>query len=238
LEGKASLLPPQEVHIWLTPLLDYKREVRYLASLLSQDEKERAVHFKYLKDQHNFIIARGILRRLLSLYLNTAPQEIEISYGLWGKPCLPIESLYFNLSHSRAYALYGFARDYEIGIDLEYIDESLDLEEMALNIFSPAEQKQWKKLNEKDKRQAFFKFWTRKEAYLKAMGKGWLQGEKEITLEKIDFFEYFSPTKFVKDKVGGFYSFDCMPGHASSLFVKGPSLCPKHYIYTHNFKSG
>ena len=88
------------------------------------------------------------MRCLLAKYLGQTPESIEIIYGFWGKPCILQEKfLHFNTSHSRDYALYPIIHGYEVGIDLEYIDKSLDLEDMALFTFSMPELTYWKSLD-------------------------------------------------------------------------------------------
>ncbi|WP_051908602.1 4'-phosphopantetheinyl transferase family protein [Candidatus Odyssella acanthamoebae] len=128
-----KVLLNDEVHLWLAHLLNDKIREVYWQSILSVDELERAKAFRFSKDRCQFVAARGILRYLLSYYLEKAPQNVEIVYGLWGKPCLvEEEGLYFNLSHSKDYALYAFSSTYEVGVDIEYINQDLDTDELSI----------------------------------------------------------------------------------------------------------
>jgi 4'-phosphopantetheinyl transferase len=207
------ILMDDEVHIWSACLLANEDVTKYFTSILSKDECERAKEFRFFRDQKRFIVARAILRFLLSKYLNFPPKRIEILYGPWGKPVLSGKKhLHFNLSHSGNYALYAFARKYELGIDLEYIDHRLELESMVLSLFSSDEINHWKKLGSKEKTNFFFRFWACKEAFLKASGKGWLINEIENHLLK---YEMKNP-----------YYFEWIPGYASALFINGPILKP------------
>lgn len=202
----------------------------YFSSILSEDEGERANRFRFPKDQRRFIVARGILRCLLAEYLEQDPRSIDIVYGLWGKPCLAEEkALHFNLSHSNDYAMYAVTLNYEVGIDIEYIDKKLKIEDIALNIFSASELNYWNNFNSEDKVNSFFKFWVCKEAFLKALGKGWLENEKESTFTETFFIKEGTRNDSFKDEKPYPYCFESIPGYASAFFIKGPSLFPLHF---------
>ena len=145
---KYPLLKADEVHIWCASLLDPQNDETYFFSLLSEDERERAHRFTFPNDQRRYIISRGILRCLLAKYLNELPHNIEIIYGLWGKPCLlPERSLHFNISHSGDYILYALTLAHEVGVDIEFMDENIEIEDIISNIFSNQELNLWKKNN-------------------------------------------------------------------------------------------
>lgn len=224
-----SELKENDVHIWSICLLEYKNKIDYFSSILSKDECERARSFKFFKDQRQFIMARGILRCLLSNYLQQAPETIEIVYGLWGKPSLPEDKfLNFNVSHSGDYALYAVARSYKVGIDLEYINERLELEGMAPHIFSVKELANWETLDQQAKIDVFFRQWVSREAFLKASGKGWIEDEKELTTDVKNGSRYNG----VNEEIKNLYYFECIPGYASALFVERgiSSLCSPNPI--------
>jgi 4'-phosphopantetheinyl transferase len=226
-----------EVHIWSAYLSENEANLPCFTSLLSQDEQKRASHFKFSKDQKKYTISRGILRTLLAEYLGEPLQKIEILYGLWGKPCLPKEkTLSFNLSHSGDYALYAFTQCYEVGIDVEYIDESLELEDMARTVFSTTEFYHWRALNTQEKIHSFFNHWVSKEAYLKASGKGWLESKHALTLTKTNDLTQELKSDLRKEaKIIYPYCFESIPGYASAIFVEGPPLKPLHYIWEKDF---
>lgn len=220
---------PDEVHIWSACLLDTKLDINYFSSFLSIDEKKRANCFRFLRDQERFIISRSVLRNILAGYLGEAPQSIEIMYGFWGKPHLQKEkALHFNLSHSGDYVLYAITRDYEVGIDLEYINPDLELDEIALMILSPKELNYWKTVKPEEKVNVFFKLWVCKEALVKSSGKGWFNNEHAIALEKLKEFKTRKRNNKL-ERVTYPYYFEIFPNHASALFVEGPPLYPLHY---------
>ena len=227
------MLSSDEVHIWLASLSETNDDFVYFASLLSKDEHERANSFRFSRDQRQYTMARGILRSLLARYLGGFPQTIEIVYGLWGKPCLAQgKSLHFNVSHSREYALYALTQNYEVGIDIEYIDTKLDIENIASSLFSPVDLNDWNKLSPEDKTGAFFKLWVCKEAFLKASGKGWLENKREIPFTKGEVQIHQNTKSRLKNKITYPYYFECIPGYSSALFIEGPSLRSIHYVWT------
>ncbi len=231
--GKTNSLAEDEIHICSASLLDYENELDYLTSILSEDERVRAKKFKFSKDEKLFILARGILRCLLASYLDTFPENIKIVYGLWGKPCLEEGSLlHFNVSHSGIHALYAFTCNYEVGVDLEYIDENINLKEVDLNMFSSIEQEYLKVSN--DKVQAFFNIWVGMEAILKTLGKGWLSSEQTIQSRNSNLLIHSLMNSPDNIKISYPVYFNCIPGYASAVFVDGPFLFLHHYKFNHH----
>lgn len=143
--------------------------------MLSSDELARAERFHYPKDRSAFVIARASLRWLLGNYLGCPPESLSFKYGTYGKPFLTGSErgkLNFNLSHAGGYALVGFTPGQPIGVDLEAEDPSIEIERLTERFFSPAESRQVLALPTADRVAAFFRTWTRKEAFLKAHGAG------------------------------------------------------------------
>ena len=166
-------LPAQEVHVWLANLDDYAADS--LKPLLADDELARAARFHFDKDRNHFIVARGLLRKLLAAYLGVGAAELRFAYAEKGKPSLresQRSSLKFNLAHSHGMAIYAFSRGREIGVDLEFIREGLADEKVAERFFSEREINDLRSLPADARKQAFFDYWTRKEAYIKARGDG------------------------------------------------------------------
>ncbi len=147
--------------------------IRSLYSFLSSGEKIRASRFVFQKDKDNYIISRGMLRSLLAHYLNCEPTSIEIVTTEMGKPHTRPQQIHFNLSHSGGYVLYSFCQERDIGIDLEYCCKDMEIGDLARHYFHPKEIEQLDKCSSSvDKEKKFFSYWTRKEAYLKAVGLG------------------------------------------------------------------
>ena len=165
-----------EAHVWRASLLQAKQETARLRQLLTPDEQARAGRFHFQKDRDHFIVARGILRALLGLYLKVEPGRLRFEYSSYGKPRLSKEfdggALRFNLSHSHERVLYAFARGRELGVDIEYLRQDFACEEIARRFFSPREVADFCSLPLSQRTEAFFHCWTRKEAYVKALGEG------------------------------------------------------------------
>ena len=162
-------LTPAEVHLWQATLDD--RLAGSLRHLLSADEIFRADRFHFAKDRIQFIAARGLLRTLLSAYLGIHSDELQFAYAEKGKPYLKEtqpRAINFNLAHSQSMAIYAFAHDREVGVDLEYVREELAGERIAERFFSPRESEMLKSIPAELRKEA----WTRKEAYIKARGEG------------------------------------------------------------------
>jgi 4'-phosphopantetheinyl transferase len=165
-------LCPGEVHVWAA-CLDEPREGA-LQRLLSPDEQARATRFRFPRDRRRFVVGRGLLRGLLGRYLGVDPGTLCFNYGSRGKPSLAggERHLSFNVTHSGALALLAFARDRELGVDLECERPLPDAEEIAQRYFSPQEGTTLGRLPRREREPAFFRCWTRKEAFIKATGDG------------------------------------------------------------------
>jgi 4'-phosphopantetheinyl transferase len=166
-----------EVHVWRAGLARPAREVAGHLAVLSPEERRRAESFYFERDRTHFIVARGVLRRILGLYQNCRPEEVGFEYGPQGKPSLRpgtqgAPALRFNVSHSRELAVYACAIDRDLGIDVEYMREDFASEEIARRFFSAREVTALRSLPHTERTHAFFNCWTRKEAYIKATGKG------------------------------------------------------------------
>ena len=152
------------------------RAVTALAELLSDDEQQRASRLVFHHDRARFIVARARLRQLLGARLGVSPASIEFSYGKRGKPALGARfadcRLCFNVSHSEDVAVYGFALDREIGVDVEAVRELPDADEIAARCFSLRENEAYLALSPPERPLGFFNCWTRKEALIKALGEG------------------------------------------------------------------
>lgn len=168
-----------ELHIWLAELEQPEHTIRHLAGVLASDELLRVHRFHFERDRRHYIVARGVLRSILSWYLKMPPPQVKFGYGPHGKPALAAACgdgrLRFNLSHSHELALYGVTYDRELGIDIEFMRHLDDAESIATHFFSAREQEALRRLPAHLKHQGFYNCWTRKEAYIKAIGEGLFQ---------------------------------------------------------------
>ncbi|GAB4180934.1 MAG: 4'-phosphopantetheinyl transferase superfamily protein [Coleofasciculaceae cyanobacterium] len=182
------VLSKDVVHVWRIDLNLPEPQIQQLTQTLSPDEQQRAARFYFERDRKHFIAGRGILRTILSRYLNLEPAQIQFSYTNRGKPELANtgtgETIAFNLSHSNGLAMYAIAFAPRIGIDLEYMRSMPDAEQLAKRFFSPREHAVLSSLPTEHKQAAFFHAWTCKEAYLKAIGDG-LPGLEQVEVSLV-----------------------------------------------------
>lgn len=169
-------LSEDEIHVWCASLGLEPGVLRELSAILAAEERSRAARLRFPRDRDSFIAARGILRKLLGIYLNRPPAELRFGYGPRGKPLLrtpvPNRSVRFNVSHSHGLALYAFTYDREVGIDVELIRPDVGVDELAERFFSPREAAQLRALPPESRPGGFFVCWTQKEAYVKARSDG------------------------------------------------------------------
>jgi 4'-phosphopantetheinyl transferase len=169
-------LPEDEVQLWRVDLEAIGADESRWQTLLSADEVMRASRFHFPRDRQRFIASRALLRRILASYLATDPNSLSFSYSKNEKPSLGAayadSGVTFNISHSGGIALLAFTRAREIGVDVEQLRPDSDLEAIARRFFSAREQSQLAALPAEQKVDAFFRCWTRKEAYIKATGDG------------------------------------------------------------------
>lgn len=173
---RSLTLIANEVHVWHASLDQTAYCIQSLYQTLTIDEQSRAERFHFQKDRMHFILARAFLRAILSRYVGIPPSHLRFCYNGNGKPALNPEhcghTLRFNLSHSQGLALYAITQNQDIGIDLEHIRTDFPWREIAARFFSPRENAALQSLPSNQQIQAFFSCWTRKEAYIKAVGKG------------------------------------------------------------------
>ena len=163
-----------EVHLWRVPLDDSR--TTELRATLSPDERARAHRFHFERDRRRFIVARGCLRTILGQYLKKDPARLTLTYSSYGKPLLadgpePTD-ICFNLSHANELALIAVTRDRQVGVDIEFIRPDFASVKIATRFFSPQEVEVLRRLPAGQQAEAFFICWTRKEAYIKALGEG------------------------------------------------------------------
>lgn len=177
--NRAALPAASEVYIRFARLDLDPLELARLERFLDPVERDRADRLRKTGIRERFVAGRGFLRETLASYLDLRPEDIRFGEGEWGKPCLSEGNghgaIFFNLSHATDLAVLAVAREREVGIDLERIVEDLPFREIARIFFSPLEQATLFSLSPDEQLAAFYRCWTRKEAYLKGCGKGLMQ---------------------------------------------------------------
>ncbi len=158
--------------LWWAPLDISASAVRGLAACLSSEERQRADRFQRPLDRGRFLAARGWLRHLLASQLRCAPGDLPIVTGDRGKPRLACSDLSFSAARSAGIALYATSWMMKVGVDIESIRTTTDVDGIAAKFFSRAEQRALASLPPSRRLAASFQCWTRKEAYVKGIGAG------------------------------------------------------------------
>jgi len=143
-----------------------------LFDTLSTEERQRAGRFRFVEHRRHYIACRGMLREILATYLDVFPSQIRFAYNAYGKPVVPGSDVRFNVSHSDGWAMFAVTRGRDVGIDIERIEERFMQDQIPERFFSPREVETLRGSPPEQQTDAFFRCWTRKEAYIKARGLG------------------------------------------------------------------
>ena len=165
-----------EIQVWRMNLDRPASEVQEMRGVLSEDETARAARFVFDRHRARFVAGRAFLRMILGRYVGMEPRRLAFGYGPRGKPFLRKgsdgDSVRFNLSHSGELALLAVIKARRIGVDVERIREVKEHLRLAGRYFAPGEAAAIRALPPDVQYRAFFNCWTRKEAYIKALGTG------------------------------------------------------------------
>ena len=160
------------IHIWTITLDGEPSMVGSLADVLSGDERVRAARLRTTELRVRFVVAHGALRTILSGYLGIPPKAVRFDTTETGKPYVPGADLTFNLSRSEGLALCAITVEGQVGIDIERLRPVEDEDAIVHRYFAPAEMRQYEAVRSHERTAAFFSTWTRKEAFVKAVGTG------------------------------------------------------------------
>ncbi|HKG01307.1 MAG TPA: 4'-phosphopantetheinyl transferase superfamily protein, partial [Xanthobacteraceae bacterium] len=165
-----------EVHVWLTRIGWPSEYIHALTELVSPEERQKADRFHFQIDRERHVIGRALVRILLGHLLDRRPDSLHFHHNDFGKPGLlggaNERRLQFNVSHSGDLILIALAANRAIGVDVEHVRGDLEVDGIAARFFSAREQADLAMLDEGPRRDAFFRCWTRKEAFIKARGEG------------------------------------------------------------------
>jgi 4'-phosphopantetheinyl transferase len=166
-------LDRREVRVWPIKLYASHECIAQFRSLLSSEELHHVDQLRFPRLQRHYVMSQSVLRILLSRLLKVPARQLSFAFGKNGKPALAGPTrIHFNMSHSDGLALYAVTIDCSVGVDVERIRSIEDFQQIASSYFHPAELANLVSLPSSDRPAAFFRCWTRKEAYIKAMGDG------------------------------------------------------------------
>jgi 4'-phosphopantetheinyl transferase len=164
-------IPFGVAHLWTIDLRRDDWRAKSLAAL-SADERERALRFLQERDSRRFAVAHAALRTILGRYLSVPAHEVSLAYGPHGKPALAGGGPRFSFSHADDLAVAALARDAELGVDVESLEREVEIDSLISSFASQLEREAFAALSAAERRPAFFRWWTRKEALAKAAGLG------------------------------------------------------------------
>jgi 4'-phosphopantetheinyl transferase len=223
-----SALAPDVIDIYRIRLDRNEAEVSACSTSLSDEEKQRAAKFLSASKSREFTITRSTLRKILAQTLDCDPSEITIANHADGKPYLQYRQgdtrVRFSVSHSADLAMIAVTLDRDIGIDVEKIRTDIDYQTLARRFFSAAEYEAIQDCSEQIQLQAFFATWTRKEAVVKATGKGIAAGLKlfDVSTDPLHT-PVLLATRPPLDELADLtlYNLDSAPDYCASLALSG-----------------
>jgi len=206
-------IPVEEIHVW---------------RVMDVTEKQKALRFRSETNQACSIVNRGMLRTILSWYLDMKPASIGFYYSVQGKPCLAAgHRLEFSVTHSNDVIPYSIVADCQVGIDVEHEGNVPELYDLAFCFFLYRELDLLTPLSDLERRKTFFKFWTLREAYAKRHYNGlideWrnvnilpvLEERYDLTVEIIDPLPEYAAALIVEESVHKIVHFNAFRGIAS-----------------------
>lgn len=167
-------LPAPDIKVWLAPLDADADAVKRCSTLLSPDERVRAERFHCERDRRRYTVAHAMLRTLLGDETGLAPAAIAFGQTEYGKPYVnnAPTAIAFNMSHAADLAIYAISRSCVPGADIEFLHRATDGDAVAQRFFSEREYAELQLIPAAERKRAFLTCWTRKEAIVKAVGKG------------------------------------------------------------------
>lgn len=224
---------PGTVDVWRADLTLPDSELARLSASLNAEETRRAARFHFERDRRRFLAARGLLRHILARYADTEPERVGLGYGHQGKPfLLDRPDTQFNLSHTGDILVVGVARGLRLGIDVERTMAESVMDEVMKTVSSEPERARLGSLTGSERLERFSQLWTRKEAYIKADGRG-----MSLDLKRIDVLSV--PNQVLVDQAhpGGWTScpqwtvhdLDMGSGLAAALVAEGSAWGTAHF---------
>ncbi|HEX2195771.1 MAG TPA: 4'-phosphopantetheinyl transferase superfamily protein [Actinomycetota bacterium] len=206
----------------------WRIEVRHpagdLARLLAPDEAERAARFRFERDRDSFVTARAGVRTLAASYLGIAPEDVVFGYGPKGKP--ELGGLAFNVSHAGDVVLAAFAPSGRVGVDVETLRPDVEMRALARRFFTTAENAALERLSGDDLVRGFYGCWTRKEAFVKAVGEG-----LSFELDRVEVSVPPAPARVLAidgdEGAAGAWTMadvDAGPGYAAAVVIDEPDV--------------
>jgi len=225
-----------EVHVWESFIDADDETITGYFNLLSDDENQLALRFRFDHHRKQYVASHGLLRSILGGYLDIDPKLLAFCTNQYGKPQLSLDKnisdIRFNLSHSHNLFIVAVSLGLEVGIDIEYINRDINFMEIAKSVFLKREIAKFNSIPENLQKTAFFRCWTRKEAYLKGKGHG-----LSTNLDRLEVSFLYSESDAIlscKDSLEDgktWHLFDIapFPGYIGSLSTEGKPDTIKYF---------
>ncbi|MDC0936770.1 4'-phosphopantetheinyl transferase superfamily protein [Pirellulales bacterium] len=165
-----------DFHVWRASVERIAPLINTLRRHLVPEENARADRYFFDKDRYAFVVGRATLRAMIGHCLSQTPRDVKIVTNTMGKPRLPAADLHFNVSHSGNLVLIGLCLDRPVGVDVEQTRPIANLSQLAKRVLSAGDIQRVLEAEAGQREQAFYRSWTRKEAYAKAVGFGLTRG--------------------------------------------------------------
>lgn len=198
-------------------------------AILSLEERERAESFRFPHLRRRFIVAHACLRLLIASYLHADPASIQFGTNRWGKPSILGAPLDFNLSHSADIAVFAFTSGCAIGVDVEQVRPMPDMIPIARRLFAKEECADLLSTPAAERNHAFFRCWTRKEAFIKAAGQGL---SYPLDRFRVSLLDYQAALLAIDGSAGNarewaIHHLEPAPGYVGAVVARGPlrKLC-------------
>ena len=248
-------LNPEQVHLWFAfpDEIQSPELLEQYERLLSEEENARRKRFRFERHGHRFAVTRALVRTTLSWYADVEPETWRFATNPYGKPeieeSMNPDGIRFNVSHTRGLIAVALVLKHDIGVDVENTERRSDISRIANRFFSKPEAEDLKDVAEKNEAQArerFFRYWTLKESYIKACGKGLSMPLDQFSFhleedrserdwsEKDRLLEISFATSLDDDpglEQWQFALMEPLPGHPAALSVKRPPDS-RHRIFT------
>ncbi len=241
---EGTLFNKDQVDIWTIKLVQPENVINALYWKLSEEERNQFVRFRYSQERKRFIICHGAVRQIMASYIGKPSYRIKIEANQNGKPVIWKKEggveIQFNYSHSEDLAVCAVTPTRNVGVDIEFIHPFVNVEELVKSNFSFEENKFFEAVDSRQKLNMFFTFWCRKEAFIKAIGRGLSYPLNEFTMLDGRSTAHFKPVKLGwRSSLAGYWFYTDLsisPGYASTLVVEGSGVkALKHHEWIMDF---
>jgi 4'-phosphopantetheinyl transferase len=226
------MTPDADVAIWAV-FTDSVRDPALLRSyreLLTEEERAREMRFRFASDQHRFLLTRALVRTVLSKYASVEPKAWRFAPDAFGRPQIQnanpdVAGITFNISHTQGLIIVGVTRRDALGIDTEHLWSRTASAAVADRFFAPGEAAALRELPEAQRRERFFDYWTLKESYIKARGRGLALGLGTFGFELAEpkrITAWFAPELEDAPRHWQFWQFHPSADHVAAVCLKRP----------------